>query len=108
MMWVVQSDEGGDGRTKMGMNPDRVAPARTATAGPCPRRHGWPLPVPPWLAPVRAATAAFFLHAASPALYFRVLHPHTAPHGVDTISRPFLGANGWVGPNQGTVFFFFF
>ena len=23
MMWVVRSDEGGDGRTKMGMNPDR-------------------------------------------------------------------------------------
>ena len=24
MMWVVRSDEGGDGRTKMGTNPDRV------------------------------------------------------------------------------------
>ena len=23
MMWVVRSDEGGDGRTKMGTNPDR-------------------------------------------------------------------------------------
>ena len=24
MMWVVRSDEGGDGRTKMGTNPDRM------------------------------------------------------------------------------------
>ena len=70
--------------------PPQLAPAHAATVGPCPRCHGWPLPAPPQLAPVCAATAAFILHAASPALYFRMLHPHTAPHGVDTISRPFL------------------
>ena len=70
--------------------PLQVAPACAAMAGPYPCRHGWPLPTPPWLAPVRATTAAFILHTASPALYFRVLHPCTAPHGVDIISHPFL------------------
>ena len=68
----------------------RLVPARAAMAGPCPRHHGWPLPAPPWLAPVHATTAAFVLHTASPALYFCILHPRTAPHGVDTVSRPFL------------------
>ena len=43
-----------------------------------------------WLAPARTAMAAFIIHAASPALYFCVLHPRTAPHGVDTISHPSL------------------
>ena len=28
MMWVVRSDEGGDGRTKMGMNPDITPPSK--------------------------------------------------------------------------------
>ena len=27
-MWVVQSDEGGDGRTKMGTNPDITPPSK--------------------------------------------------------------------------------
>ena len=28
MMWVVRSDEGGDGRTKMGTNPDITPPSK--------------------------------------------------------------------------------
>jgi len=50
-----------------------LAPAHTGTVGPCLCHHSWPLPTLPRLAPSRTTTAAFYLHAASPALHFRML-----------------------------------
>ena len=38
MMWVVRSDEGGDGRTKMGMNPDKAGQSTPAVLVTSPTR----------------------------------------------------------------------
>ena len=71
--------------------PPRLAPVRATTAGPCPRRHSWPLPTPPRVAPAHATMGGPCLCCHGWSL---PAPPQLVPARATT-AGPCLGRHGW-------------